>query len=375
MSGLFAFGTLRHLPLLEAVIGRGADTLEIVPARLPGHAVRAVAGEDFPRLEHAEGEAAEGLLIRRLTREDWARIDFYENGFNYDLHGVRVETDSGEEPARAYFTDDDRLRSAGPWQLQTWVDRWGELTPRAAAEKMRLFGHVTPQAAGELRFAFRARAWARMLAREPAPQTRRSTMGLDDVTHFEEHDGYTGFFRLAVFDIAHRRFRGGETEPVRREAFVAFDAAIVLPYDPERDRVLLVEQFRYGPLMRGDPAPWVLEPVAGLVDAREDPAETARREALEEAHLELRSLEPMPNLYPSPGYSSEFFHCFLGLCDLPDRGNGHAGLDAENEDIRTHVLAFDEAMDLLDSGEINVGITATMLLWLARYRARRHGPA
>ena len=77
----------------------------------------------------------------------------------------------------------------------------------------------------------------------------------------------------------------------------------------------------------------------------------------------------MVRVYASPGYSSEFFHCFLGLCDLAGRGGELGGLDAENEDIRSHVIGFDRALALIDSGEINAGPLVMMILWLARHRA------
>ena len=68
-----------------------------------------------------------------------------------------------------------------------------------------------------------------------------------------------------------RGYDGTPNPEIRREAYLAFDAALVLPYDPARDLVLLIEQLRYGPLWRGDPEPYTFEPVAGLIDAGESP--------------------------------------------------------------------------------------------------------
>ena len=119
----------------------------------------------------------------------------------------------------------------------------------------------------------------------------------------------------------------------------------------------------------------MLEPVAGLVDAGEDPADTARREAREETGLELGEMIPMARGYASPGYSTEHFHCFLALCDLSGEAGGLGGLEAEQEDIRSHVLPYDAAMALLDSGEITALPLATMLLWLARWREQARASA
>jgi len=96
----------------------------------------------------------------------------------------------------------------------------------------------------------------------------------------------------------------------------------------------------------------------------------AIREGHEEAGLTFHATEPMPHHYPSPGSSTDFFYCYLGLCDLPDIENYTGGLIDEAEDLRLHVMSFGEAMALIDSGEINIGVLIMMLYWLARERDR-----
>ena len=99
----------------------------------------------------------------------------------------------------------------------------------------------------------------------------------------------------------------------------------------------------------------------------------ARREAEEEAGLRLGPLEPMVQVYASPGYSTEFFHCFLGLAELSEFDTSAGGLRSEHEDIRSHVLSFDAAMALVKTGEINTGPLVMMLYWLAAERDRIRG--
>ncbi|MFZ7089652.1 gamma-glutamylcyclotransferase [Primorskyibacter sp. 2E233] len=364
---MFFYGTLRHLPLLELVLGHPVP--QVRAAVLDGYAVHSAKDQPFPMIAACEGGKAQGVLVRDLSAEDVARLNFYEGGFAFDLISVQVQTDDGTALAQVYLPRPGQWELGPLWSLESWAAQWGEMTLIAAQEVMERFGTQDASQIVPLLPFFRARAWARQLAAQPAPQTLRNPMTMDDVAIVGDRPGYDGFFRIKAFDLTHRRFDGSQSAVIGREAFVAFDAALVLPYDPVLDKVLLIEQLRYGPIQRGDPAPWVLEPIAGLVDAGEAPEDCARREAVEEAGLQMRQLLPISKGYSSPGYSTEFFHCFLGLCDLSGRSEtGQGGLATEHEDIRNHAIPFDHAMALIDSGEVNAVPLAMMLLWLATKR-------
>lgn len=375
MADLFFYGTLCHLPLLERVLGRPAERIALTEAELPGWAVYWARGESFPTIRAEGGGRARGLLLRDLGEEDLARLDHYEGGFGYALEPLEVMTEGGPAQALVYLPGDAGRPAGAPWQLADWVARFAPLTLAAAEEVMERFGVTAPQEIAKLFPWIRARGWAQCLAQEAAPTTLRRAPQPDDYRIEAMRPGFEGFFRLRAFEISHRRFDGGQSATLGREAFQAYDAAMVLPYDPVSDQVMLVEQFRFGPVWRRDPVAWMLEPIAGLVDAGERPADCARREAVEEAGLQLGDLRLMTRVYASPGYSSEFFHCYLGLCDLAGEDGRLAGLAHENEDIRSHVISFDRAMALVDSGEANAGPLAMMLLWLARHREqlRRDG--
>src|SRR5690606_28411249 len=122
--------------------------------------------------------------------------------------------------------------------------------------------------------------------------------GPDDVEIIQRDRCFSGFYNLDRFRLRHRLFRGGMGAEIERELFVRHDAVCVLPYDPQRDEVVLVEQFRMGAMARGD-SPWLVETVAGLIDKDEQPEEVARREAVEEAGLEIGELWPVTAYYPS----------------------------------------------------------------------------
>lgn len=187
-----------------------------------------------------------------------------------------------------------------------------------------------------------------------------------DVERLETVRLHQGFFRLEARTLRHRRFQGGWSPAITREVHVRRDAVGVLPYDVERDRVVLVEQLRAGAL--DDPqGPWKLEPVAGLVEAGEAPAEVARREALEEAGCRLDELIELHTYYPSPGACNERVTLYVGLTDSRGLGGVH-GLASEHEDIQVHVLPFGEAWELLEAGRLDNAMCLIAFHWLARER-------
>lgn len=360
MTDLFFYGTLRDPGLLEIVLGRAADTTR---AHLPEHAVVEAEGQSFPLLIAKENARAEGVLVRDLSERDIARLDFYEGAFDYALMSLTVDTADGAADALVYMPPVGRWPEGNAWSLDAWQAGWGEVSRRAASEAMGRFDTQSGESVRALLPFFRNRAWSQMIAAEGAPQTLRTSRTVADIELKAEDGGYDGFFRLKPFRLRYPTFDGGMSEELRRECFVAYDVSLVLPYDPATDCILLVEQLRFGPIHRGDPVPWVLEVVAGMVDAGETPEEAALRETREEARLDLDRLIRVSGGYASPGYSTEFYHNFIGLCDLSESSARFSGgLDEEHEDIRNHVLKFDEAIRLIETGEINA-VPLQMLLY------------
>tara|TARA_R110000868_G_scaffold16229_1_gene73241 strand:+ start:2407 stop:3009 length:603 start_codon:yes stop_codon:yes gene_type:complete len=193
----------------------------------------------------------------------------------------------------------------------------------------------------------------------------------DDVQVIEREACFSGFYKLDRLSLRHRQFAGDMGPTLTRELFVRHDAVCVLPYDPQRDCVVLIEQFRIGALDKSA-NPWLLELVAGLIDKDEVPEEVARREALEEANLALTSLWPITQYYPSPGGSDERVHLFVGRCDSEGAG-GVYGLAEEGEDIRVHVWPLEDALDALKDGRIDNAASIIALQWLALNRTEVRG--
>lgn len=367
---LFLYGTLRDPDLLGVVLGRQPGA--VVAAVLPGwRAVRA-AGDRVPGLAADPGAVAPGVLIDGLSRIELARLDFFESAFGYAPGPAMVDVAGGPVAARLYWPDGTAELSGEDWTLADWQAADGGVSAAAAREWMAQFGHARAEDMAWRWPQMCRRAHARRLgAATDPPRGPGTKLGRADIRRHRAREVWGGFFTVEEHEVTVPALADGAPHRMRRQVFVTADAALVLPWDPARERVLLIEQFRPAPLARHDPAPWMLEPVAGLIDAGETPEQTARRETAEEAGVTPHDLIPMTRHYASPGACTDFFHCFLGLCDLPDGVAGHHGLAEESEDIRTHLLTFDAAMALLDAGALRNGPLIAMLLWLDRRRGRQ----
>jgi nudix-type nucleoside diphosphatase (YffH/AdpP family) len=236
---------------------------------------------------------------------------------------------------------------------------------------MAAYGQLSPDHTRRRLGSLRVAAASRVRAARAAERGLRE--GTGEVTLDGRAEAHAGFFGLEVLDLSHRRFDGATSPKITREVFVSGDAVTVLPYDPVRDRVLLIEQFRAGPLGRGDPLPWQLEAIAGRIDAGETPEDAARREAVEEAGLMLGQLERVAEYYPSPGAMTEYIYSYVALCDLPDGVAGVFGAEEEAEDIRGHLLGFDAFIAAVVGGEIANAPLILTALWLQRERLRLRG--
>lgn len=183
-----------------------------------------------------------------------------------------------------------------------------------------------------------------------------------DVEILNKETLFKGFFRMVKYRFKHKRFAGGWSEPVEREMFERDHAAAMLPYDPIRDQVVIIEQIRVGALEHAQP--WQLEIVAGVIDTDESAEQVVRRESVEEAGLTVGRIEKITSYYPSSGGCSEKLDVFIGEVDCSQAGGIH-GLDCEGEDIKVHVMSRTEAYQLVKDGRIENGASIIALQWLA----------
>lgn len=187
-----------------------------------------------------------------------------------------------------------------------------------------------------------------------------------DVEILEKSIGYQGFFRLERYCLRHRLFNGAWSAPLVREIFERGHAAAVLPYDPIRNEIILIEQFRAGAL-DAPGGPWLLEIVAGMIEDQETVEEVVKREAMEEAGCVITDLVPLYDYLVSPGGTTERVALFCGRVDTTHVGGVH-GASEEGEDIQVNVVALDTAFTWLKSGRLNSASLIIALQWLALNR-------
>ena len=282
------------------------------PATLAGHGLRRDAERRRRRPRRRARRKPPRACSSAAAGEARARLDFAMAALGAAPAPVTVATGGGPAPAEAYLfagaapdgqgvpAGEDRARLA-----EALVEVMGHYGRRPAADMPSLLHGIGIRALG------RARGPHRRL-----PVVLGTAHAAGDVESVERDFAYAHYFGVEEHRLRHRRFDGTMSEVIGRGVFTSGDAVTVLPYDPRRDTVLMIEQFRAGPFARRDPRPWSLEPPPAAADRAEPPEETARREAREEAGLDIGRVERIAAFYPSPGIMSEYITAFVGEADL-----------------------------------------------------------
>lgn len=188
------------------------------------------------------------------------------------------------------------------------------------------------------------------------------TLTKNDVEIIARDTLYRGFFSLQRYRFRHRLFNGAMSDEVQREIFERGHAVVLLPYDPARDEVVLIEQIRIAAYDTSR-SPWLMELVAGMIEPGETHEAVARREAQEEAGLEVGRVRPIISYLASPGGTSERLFVLVGEVDACS-AHGIHGLAEEHEDIRVQVVSREQAYRWVEEGKIDNAASVIALQWL-----------
>ena len=172
---------------------------------------------------------------------------------------------------------------------------------------------------------------------------------------------YDGWVRLLRAKV-----RGANGEVVTREIEHHGEAACVLPYDAERRTAMLVRQLR-APVLHAAGRDSMLEAIAGIVEAGEDPGLCATREAMEEAGVTLQHVEPVTVAWTMPGISTERMHFFLAQYRA---GAALAPRSAEDQAVEVVEMALDDLARSADRGQLD-DVKTLLLVQTLRLRQSR----
>ena len=176
-----------------------------------------------------------------------------------------------------------------------------------------------------------------------------------------EKDLYSGFFKLKKIKFIHQKHDGSWSGQVDREIFGGAHVSTLLPYDPQKKEIVLIQQFRAGVISRYD-EDYLYEIVAGIIDEDELAEDTAKRECLEETGCVVNNITPIQGYFPAPGSSESYYHLFLGEINSFE-GERIRGLETENENILVKSYKVEEVRNMLKEGKIKNGLTLIALQW------------
>ena len=172
---------------------------------------------------------------------------------------------------------------------------------------------------------------------------------------------HNGFFKMNEITLKYKKYNGNWSNVLKRELFGGAQVAAILPYDPVKKEIILIQQFRPGTISKNFNN-YLDEVVAGIIDDGETPEIAAKRECYEETGCKVKKLIPIQGYFPAPGSSESFYHLFLGETETFE-GTRIMGLENENEDIMVKSYKFKDVREKMQNGKILNGLTLIALQW------------
>ncbi|MDP9959938.1 GDP-mannose pyrophosphatase NudK [Chryseobacterium lathyri] len=157
--------------------------------------------------------------------------------------------------------------------------------------------------------------------------------------------------------------KDGVTETQSREAYDRGNGAVILLYNKISGTVILTRQFRLPTFINGNDTGMLIEACAGLLD-NDNPEECIKRETEEETGYKISKVEKVFEAYMSPGSVTEILHFFIAEYSSEMKITNGGGLEEEGENIEVLELSFNEALAMIDSGEIMDAKTIMLLQYL-----------
>ena len=162
------------------------------------------------------------------------------------------------------------------------------------------------------------------------------------------------------YDYKNKR---GDWQAQTREAYDRGNGAVILLFNPLTGNVILTRQFRLPTYINGNPSGMLIEACAGLLDEN-NPEACIRREAEEETGFRIKDVRKIFEAYMSPGSVTEILHFFIAEYTPDMKAGDGGGLEHEQEEIEVLELPVEQAMAMIDRGEIKDGKTIMLLQYV-----------
>jgi len=165
---------------------------------------------------------------------------------------------------------------------------------------------------------------------------------------------------------------GGNINKQVREAYDRGNGAVILLYNRETKNIILTRQFRLPTFVNGNPDGMMIEACAGLLD-HDSPEDCIRRETEEETGYRIDRVQKIFEAYMSPGSVTEILHFFTGEYSKDQKVNQGGGVAREQENIEVLEISFEEAYNMIQTGEIKDAKTIMLLQYAKLNIASRKG--
>ena len=162
--------------------------------------------------------------------------------------------------------------------------------------------------------------------------------------------------KKVTFDFLTRK---GNWIQQSREAYDRGNGSTILLYNKEKKTVILTRQFRMPTYINGNTTGLLIEACAGLLDL-DNPEDCIRRETEEETGFKLKDVKKVYEAYMSPGSVTEILYFFIAEYSSTMKISEGGGVD-EHENIEVLEIPFEEAWNMIRSGEIKDGKTIMLL--------------
>lgn len=155
----------------------------------------------------------------------------------------------------------------------------------------------------------------------------------------------------------------GSRHSQSREVYDRGNGATILLYNKEQKTVVLTRQFRLPSFVNGNESGMLIEACAGLLDD-DNPEDCIRRETEEETGYKISAVQKIFEAYMSPGSVTEILHFFIAAYTKEMKLSAGGGAQHEEENIEVLEIPIEEAMQMIDSGEIRDAKTILLLQYV-----------